>query len=336
MPTFPSYYRPARQAGKEWDIELMQQNSAKNTPGAMVVLAFLAVYIVWGSTYYFIQRALTGFPPQFLGALRFLAAGLLLLAWCAWKGEQILKRKDVINAGIAGVLMLFIGNGIVIWVEQTLPSAMAAIIVSSTPLWFVLLDKQKWKVNLRSRTTVLGLLIGFAGVLLLFSKPVIEAYSSGRSSAKVSSMLLLTIGVLGWTAGSLFTKHRSSAVSTGVNTSWQMISAGIAFIPGVLYRDELHDFHFSDVSAEAWFSIFYLMIMGSIVAYSAYVWLLQVRPATQVSTYAYVNPVVAVVIGVLFAGEQVDWMQILGLGIILGSVLLINLSNYYSPTKKTI
>lgn len=295
----------------------------------MVIAAFATVYIVWGSTYFFIQEALHGFPPQLLGVLRYSIAGLLLMTWCIIKREKIFVKKDMLNAAVVGFILLFIGNGIVIWVEQTIPSAMAAIMVSSAPLWFVLLDKQKWPVNFKSRRTITGLVLGFVGVILLFSEPLKHAFSAIGGIDEIIALLLLTIGVIAWSGGSLYSKHHPPTKLSGtVNTAWQMLFAGIAFVPGTLIRGELNTVNWSAVTFSSWFAVAYLVFMGSIVAYSAYVWLLQVRPATQVSTYAYVNPIVAVLLGVIFANEKINATQITGLAIILGSVLLINLSNY--------
>jgi drug/metabolite transporter (DMT)-like permease len=307
----------------------MMQATAKTPSSLMVILAFATVYIVWGSTYFFIQEALHGFPPQLLGALRFLAAGILLMGYCIIKGEKIFAKKDLIHAAAVGFLLLFIGNGIVIWVEQTIPSAMAAIMVSSAPLWFVLLDKEKWSVNFHSKRTITGLVLGFIGVILLFSQPLKHAFSSMGGMEEITGLLLLAIGVIAWSGGSLYSKHHPPKVLSGmVNTAWQMLFAGVAFIPGTLVRGELNMVQWSEIPGSAWFAAVYLVLMGSIAAYTAYVWLLQVRPATQVSTYAYVNPIVAVLLGVIFANEKILVPQIVGLAIILGSVLLINLSNY--------
>ena len=141
-------------------------------------------------------------------------------------------------------------------------------------------------------------------------------------------MLLLSFSVIGWAGGSLYSKYYTTGGSTLVNTGWQVTIAGLAFIPGIFILNEFDNFRLSEVHRFAWFSLVYLVLMGSIAAYSAYVWLLTVRPATQVSTYAYVNPVVAVLLGVIFAGEKITFFPILGLAIILGSVLLLNLSSY--------
>ena len=135
-----------------------------------VILAFATIYLVWGSTYYFIREALDGFPPFLLGGVRFMSAGLLMLAWCAVMGTDIRPKRDLGGASLVGVLLLFVGNGIVVWTEQSIPSSVVAIMIASAPLWFVLLDRAHWNVNFRSGSTLLGVLAGLAGVFLLFSE----------------------------------------------------------------------------------------------------------------------------------------------------------------------
>lgn len=297
----------------------------KEVSTAMVVIAFATVYLVWGSTYFFIQKAVQEIPPFIMGAVRFLASGLLLLLWCVYKKEKLWNPRQIKTAVLSGVLLLFIGNGAVIWAEQKLPSSLVAVLVSAAPLWFVLLDKPKWKENLRSRSILIGLLVGFIGVILLFSEKVTEALSSSGSVAQVIGLLILIIGSMSWAGGSLYSKYKGSGTAI-VNTMWQMLAASIAFGIFSLAGNEWTDFQWQSVSAGAWWSVFYLITMGSLAGYSAYVWLLQVRPATQVSTYAYVNPVVAVLLGVCFAGEHMSIIQVAGLAIILTSVLLINLA----------
>lgn len=295
----------------------------------MVILAFAIVYIVWGSTYFFIQIAVKDFPPFILGALRFIIAGAMMAVWCVFKGEKIFEAKGIKYAAISGTLMLFCGNGIIIWVERSMPSGMVAILVSSAPLWFVLLDKPKWSENLRSKSIIAGLLIGLAGVILLFSEQVSEAMSiQGSESVTIGSMVMLVIAAITWSGGSLYSKYKSSENPIIVTSTWQMIAAGIAFLPGIIIRDEFNGFHWKDVSGDAWMAVIYLVVLGSIAGFSAYVWLLKERPAMQVSTYAYVNPVVAVLLGVFFAKEQISSIQIIGLIIILGSVFMINMARY--------
>jgi len=299
----------------------------RNASPIMVVIAFATVYLVWGSTYFFIQRAVATIPPFILGAIRFLIAGSLLLGWCAIKREKIFNWSVIKPAAISGLLMLFVGNGAVIWAELSLPSSLVAVLVSSAPLWFVILDKPKWKENLTSRATVIGLIVGFIGVILLFSEQTGKALGTGNAY-QVIGLIVLIIGAMSWAGGSLYSKYKSTSKSATVNSAWQMLAAGVAFIPSSLLNNEWSTFNVHAVTTSSWLSLLYLITMGSLAGFSAYVWLLQVRPATQVSTYAYVNPVVAVLLGVLFAGEHMSALQITGLAVILLSVLLINLAKY--------
>lgn len=305
----------------------MTTPTTKPSSPLMVIFAFAIVYIVWGSTYFFIQKAVAEFPPFTLGALRFLMAGICLTLWCIIKGEKLWGIPNIKHTIISGVLLLFFGNGIIIWVEQSVPSGLASITVSSAPLWFVLLDQPKWVENFRSRSIILGMIIGLAGIFMLFSEQV-SASIKGTGGVALGTMALLLLASIAWAGGSLYSKYKSSNGSTMVNTSWQMMAAGIAFLPGMVVRGELNGFDWSGVSTGAWLSVFYLVFFGSIAGFSAYVWLLKVRPAMQVSTYAYVNPVVAVLLAVIFANEKISFIQILGLITILGSVLLINMAKY--------
>jgi drug/metabolite transporter (DMT)-like permease len=304
----------------------------KTVSPLMVVLAFATVYLVWGSTYFFIQRAIESIPALMMGSIRFLIAGLILLGWCLFKKEKIWNPDQMKAAAVSGLLMLFVGNGAVIWAEQSLPSSLVAVLVSSSPIWFVVLDKPKWKENFKSKSVLTGLVIGFIGVFLLFSERVSAALGSSTQGAQVIGLIILVIGSMAWAGGSLYSKYKSSGSGT-VSTAWQMLAAGVAFLPGSFLNKEWNGFDWNAVSTSAWLSLAYLITFGSLIGYSAYVWLLQVRPATQVSTYAYVNPVVAVLLGVLFAGEQMSWTQVIGLSVILVSVLLINLANYRKKEK---
>lgn len=302
----------------------MQDQKNKAAAPFKVILAFAVVYIVWGSTYFFIQKAIQGFPPFLLGAIRFLIAGMLMIGWSWLRGEKLFVINDIKHAAIGGFLMLFVGTGAVIWVEQYMPSAMVAIMVSSGPLWFILLDRPKWSQNFSSKATIGGLVIGFIGVILLFSENIVGAFSSGSDFRHLAGLAILIVGSMAWAGGSLYSQYKSPTVSVSVNTSWQMLAAGFAFLPGSIFRGEFATIQWQQISADAWISLAYLILLGSIAGFSAYVWLLKVRPATQVSTHAYVNPVVAVLLGVFFAGENISFLQIGGLVVILGSVLLIN------------
>ena len=294
----------------------------------LVIIAFATVYVVWGSTYFFIQKAVHEIPPFLMGFSRFVTAGLIMLTWCVARGEKVFNRDYILNSALTGFLLLFIGNGAVIWAEQYIPSAIVAIMVSSSPIWFVLLDRPKWKTNFNSMSTVAGLAIGFSGVILLFWDQLSEIFAGGGGGSRIPALILLLLASISWSGGSLYSKYNSKGGSAAVNTAWQMLFGGLAFLPGSFIMDEWSGFSWNEVSFEAWSSLVYLILMGSIAAFSAYVWLLQARPATQVSTYAYVNPVIAVLLGVFFANERVSYIQIIGLAVILASVLLINLTKY--------
>lgn len=310
-----------------------------------VVIAFATVYLVWGSTYFFISVAVKAIPPMLVGAFRYLAAGLVMLLYCLVRREKVFVWKDIRPSVVSGLLLLFFGNGALIWTEQYISSSLAAILLASGPVWFVLLDRRNWKVNLRSRETIAGLVVGFAGVILLFGEnlfhttsmpgPGVETMAaSAHTSAgwQLFVMVIVILASVSWAAGSLYSKYKATGKSNAVNSGWQMLSAGIAFLPASLVSGEWSHFDASAVNFSAWMAVLYLVIMGSLAGYSAFTWLLKVRPATQVSTHAYVNPVVAVLLGVFFGGEKMSALQLSGLGIILISVLLLNMVKYKTST----
>ncbi len=306
----------------------MHSSKVKEASPLMVIIAFTIVYLVWGSTYFFIHIAVQDIPPFLMGALRFFTAGLLMMGWCIYKKENLWEIKSFKPALVVAVLLLFMGNGSVIWAEQLLPSSLVAILISASPIWFVLLDKSKWKENFKSRETLAGLVIGFAGVILLFSEQARHSFSTSGSKLELFSLLVIVVGSLCWSGGSIYSKYNSGSSSATVSSTWQMLIGGMIFLIVSLAGGETKTFQLSTVSTGSWLALLYLIVMGSLAAYSAYVWLLQVQSATKVSTYAYVNPIVAVLLGVFFAGEKMSMTQITGLIIILGSVLLINLSKY--------
>lgn len=308
--------------------DAMSESKATAPTPIQIFLAFAAVYLIWGSTYFFIREALDGFPPLLLGGLRFTMAAIALLGWCAFRGERIWPGRELRVLVIVGTLLLFIGNGMVIWVEQTVPSSVVAIMIASGPLWFVLVDRPNWNVNFRSTSTIIGVVLGFAGVLLLFSDKIAVQVQTTELSPEIAGLLMLLLGSAAWAWGSIYSKRNPGSLSTAASTAWQMMVGGLLFFVTSGWRGEWAPMEFASVPTHAWWALAYLTVFGSIVAFSAYVWLLSVRPATQVSTYAYVNPVVAVFLGAYVGGEHISPSELLGLGVILGSVVLINLAKY--------
>ncbi len=291
---------------------------------ALIIAAFLALYIIWGSTYLGIKYALETIPPFLMVGVRFLIAGLLLLVWCILKKEAVPSLKSIVAISLAGFLMLFIGNAAVVYAEQYLPSGLVAILVATVPLWFVILDKKQWHYHFSNKQIILGLIIGFAGVMMLFAGKGSAGVTG--SKMKIISFLILILGSIGWAIGSLYSKYKKTDGSTMVKVAIQMLAAGVAATITALFIGEQKSFHISQVSINSMVAFIYLIVLGSLVAYSAYIWLLSVRPASLVGTYAYVNPVVAVFLGWLIADEVITTQQIIALSIVLVGVLLVNFS----------
>lgn len=288
----------------------------------MVILAFAAVYIIWGSTYFFIELAVKYLPPAVLGAVRFIASGLIMLVWVAIRGEKIWNRSAIIPSVISGTLMLFLGNGAVIWTEQYLHSSFVAIFMASAPLWFLLLDKSNWRQNFNNRYTLAGVAIGLIGVIALFY----EKISITNYGQSILPLIILCTANISWSLGSLYSKYKVKNVSQSVNAAWQMLAAGAAFALTGWMHNDFTNVVWAAIPLKAWLFISYLVIFGSVIGYSAYVFLLSVRSVTTVSTYAYVNPLVAVLLGVLINKDHLTILQLSGLAIILGSVFFINLA----------
>ena len=303
----------------------MTHHLAKKEPSkALVIAAFAALYIIWGSTYLGIAYAIHTIPVFIMAASRFIIAGVLLLAYCLLKGEKLPAFKSFGIVGVGGVLMLFIGNGAVAWSEQYLPSGLVAIIVASVPLWFVVLDKRQWSYYFSNKMIVVGLLVGFAGVLLLFlGKGSINI--TGSSSTLISFFVLMA-GTIGWAIGSLYSKYKHVEGSTTIKAAIQMLAAGFVSLLAAFITKEHKNFSWSQVSGTSILALSYLIVMGSLVGYMSYIWLLSVRPPSLVGTYAYVNPIVAVFLGWLIASEPISTQQIIALSVVLAGVLLVNIS----------
>ena len=302
---------------------------ATRTPGVpgatrlAIIVAYFLIYVVWGSTYYFIGVALHGLPPFLLGALRFTAAGGLLLAVCALRGEPVFNRKLLLRSVVSGIVLLFIDMAVVMLAQRWVSSSLVAIVASSTAVWIMALDAPMWRCNFRNPAVVVGVVAGFLGVGMLYAE---QFMAEGTHPDSERGILLLVFGCVSWAVGTLYAKYRSSGVE-GVNafagSAWQMIFASAAFWLCALATGEATATDLGTVPASSWMSLAYLVVFGSIAAYSAYIWLLKVRPATEVATHAYVNPFVAVFLGVVLGGETVTWIQMCGLGVILGSVALV-------------
>jgi drug/metabolite transporter (DMT)-like permease len=297
----------------------------KEPSKGLVALAFAAVYILWGSTYVGIAIAIKTIPPFLMAGTRFFVAGFILYIYCLLKGEKTPDRISFSKSSATGLLTLFGGTTALIWGEQYLPSGLAAVIVASVPFWFVLLDKRNWEANFSDKFTILGLVVGFAGIILLFNG---KANVNLHHKAQLIAVAVVLIGGFLWAAGSLYSKYSGATGSTVMLASIQMMAAGVAGILTSCISGEINHFTFSQVSMGSIYAVIYLVTFGSIIGYIAYIWLLQVRPPAIVGTYAYVNPVVAMFLGLLLNNEMIGGTQVAALVIILSGVLLVNLSKY--------
>lgn len=290
-----------------------------------IIAAFAALYIIWGSTYTAILIAIQHIPPLLMAGSRFLIAGLLLYAYFRMRGESTPPPSSVARISLGGMLMLFLGTGAVAWVEQYIPSGTAAVIVATTPLWFVLLDKREWKYNFSNKWIIIGLIIGFIGVLTLFADKA--AFDFSGDKRQLISFFVLIGGTISWATGSLYQKYKKVQSSTGMKAAIQMIAAGAAAMIAGLLSGEYADLVWSAISWQSILALSYLIVVGSLVGFMSYIWLLSVRPPTLVGTYAYVNPVVAMFLGWLIADEAITQQQVIALVVILGGVILVTLSN---------
>lgn len=304
-----------------------------NAPKWLIVLAFFNVYFIWGATYLAILYGLAGLPPFIMSFMRYITAGVLLVAGCILKGESMPPLKDLINHSIAGTVMLVGGSAMIAWAEQHITSGQAATLIATEPFWFVLLDKKSWSSYFSNKFVITGLVIGFLGIVLFFQNSATANTISNGHFQLVASCILLCSALL-WVIASLFIKNRSGAGSIVMNTGVQLVAAGCFSALVSLFTGEWSNFSFLAVPLKAWEALLFLIVMGSLVAYLSFVWLISVRPPALVSTHTYVNPVVAVILGWLFANETLSVGQIISLFVILTGILLINISSYRLASAK--
>ena len=286
-----------------------------------ILIAFAAVYILWGSTYLFIKYAIETIPPFMLGGARFFIAGGLLYSLARWRGAPSATARDWRLAGVTGVLMLGMGNGAVVWSEQIVPSGIVALIVSMVPIWIVLLDWLRPR-GIRPRAPVFaGLGLGLIGMIILIGPGAIVGEGGGHVNPV--GALALFLGSLGWALGSIITRGRTRSAAPLVFSALQMVAAAVAMTVTSIIVGEPGRFSLSDVSTRSFLSWIYLIIAGSIIGYTAYIYLLGAVSAAKAATYAYVNPVIAVLLGWAFANEPISARTVVAAAVILAGVAII-------------
>ena len=287
---------------------------------AKIILAFAAVYIIWGSTYLGIRYAIETLPGFLMAGTRFFIAGAILFTWAKLHGDRVGSLSQWRRAFVIGALLLLVGNGGVTWAEKYIPSGLAALAVATEPLWVVVLN---WAAIHRrpNATVLLGVLIGLVGVGLLFSGGLNNGqHVSALSLAGVGVVLLAS---LAWAGGSVYASRRPIQASTSMAAGMQMMAGGSLLLLLALTTGDLKRLN---LAAASWVSLSafgYLLVFGSLVGFTAYSWLLRHVTTASAATYAYVNPVVAVFLGWLLAHEPVTLRMLLAAAVIVGSVVLI-------------
>ena len=301
-----------------------------------VIVAFAVIYLVWGTTYLAILFAIKDIPPLLMSAMRFLLAGIVLYIFCLVKNEQHPDYTSFLKIMFRGILMLAGGTVSVAWAEQYLPSSTTAIVVTSIPFWFILLDRRQWSYYFSNKILIIGLIIGFIGVALLTNFNHTASLDPAHAVKRTSAILVVIAGGIAWTSGSLISKYRPTGQSLLMITAIQLIVSGFFCLFISIFSGESDHFYFPQVHRGAWLGFLYLAIFGSILTYICYLWLLKVRPAAQVSSYVYVNPVVAILLGAIIGKEPITVLHLVSLGIILFGVLFINLPKYKVSRSKSL
>ncbi|MBK5187369.1 MAG: drug/metabolite exporter YedA [Gemmatimonadaceae bacterium] len=297
----------------------MPDRPLDHAPRSQILIAFAAVYVIWGSTYLAIRFAIETLPPFLMVGTRFFVAGAVMYAWLRARGAPAPKAVHWRSAAIIGILMPVLGTGVVVWAEERVPSGIAALLVSIMPLWMVLLQWLRPGGKRPSWWVIAGVVLGLAGLYML-----VDPGGDGKKGNLLVEGILL-LAALSWAIGSLYSKRAPHSSSKFIGTGMEMLVAGVVLITAGLATGEASHFAPGATSAKSWLALLYLITCGSIIAYTAYVWLLKTVNPTLVSTYAFVNPVVAVFLGWAFASEPLNARMIAAAAIIVVAVALITI-----------
>ena len=282
-----------------------------------LLLAFAIIYLVWGSTYLAIRIGVREIPPFLMAGLRFTVAGAVLWAWMRATGTPPPTLREWRDASILGTLMFLIDYACLFWAEQRVPSGIAAVILAMIPVCITLLEITFLRSQRLTLRLAMGLAIGIVGVVVLMSPSLGEAQLDHRG------VIALLVSCCGWSVGTIITKRLTLPESKPMSAAAQMLSGGVQLLALAAVAGEFTHFRAQSVSSGAWLSLVYLIVAGSIISFTAYVWLLHYESPTKVGTYAYVNPVVAVILGATLGGESMGRRTILGTALILISVAAI-------------
>ncbi len=291
------------------------------------IVAFAIIYLVWGSTYMAIRLAIDTIPPFLMAGSRFTIAGLLFLLWCYWRFEKRPTIQDWAHAAVPGILLFVCGNGSLTWAEQYIPSGLAALIIATLSLWMVLLEWLIYKGKRPDLFTIAGIILGLGGVALLSTVgEEVLLPSSGDGVTVTFGIIVLALAAASWAAGSLYSRHVRSDIPIQFTISMQILVGGIVLLIVATIQNEWAEFSFEKITLVSHLAMVYMVFIGSLLAYSAYVWLMRVSTPAKVGTYAFFNPLVAVLLGWLLLDEPLTIQTLIAAGCILISILLVNRS----------
>jgi drug/metabolite transporter (DMT)-like permease len=294
---------------------------------AGLIAAFAAVYLIWGSTYLAIRYAVETIPPLLMMGMRHLTAGALLYAWARSRGVRGPRLREWFYPAVVGSLLFVGGHGSLAWAELRVPSGIAALLVATLPMWVVVLARIWGTERKLSARAIRGLGLGFVGVALLFGPDVLR--HTGELNLLGAGAVLL--GTFIWAAGTIYMRNVQMPESPLLSSAMQMLAGGASLLVAAALAGEAGRFHPTAVTTRSWLALAYLVAFGSITAFTAYTWLHTVAPPSRVSTYAYVNPVVAVLVGWTLAGEPIGAFAVAALVIILVGVAMVNAGHREQP-----
>jgi drug/metabolite transporter (DMT)-like permease len=285
-------------------------------------IAIISVYIVWGSTYLAIRFAVQTMPPFLMAGVRFLISGSLLYLIRRTWGDPKPTCQEWRSASIIGIFLLVGGNGGVVWAEQWVVSGVAALLVATAPLWMILIDTIHPRGRKSGSKVILGVILGFAGIFIL-----IHPFQSMRQGdIHLIGALVLILASLFWSIGSLYSRQAKLPSSPLLGTGMEMLAGGGGLLLLGILSGEMRQLNWGAISNESWLGLIYLIVFGSWIGFTAYTWLLRTAPTPLVSTYAYVNPIVAVFLGYLIAEEPLTLQILIATVLVVGSVALITIT----------
>jgi drug/metabolite transporter (DMT)-like permease len=284
-----------------------------------ILLAFAVIYFVWGSTFLAIRVGVREVPPFLLAGIRFFAAGIILYIWMRASGTASPTRREWASASVLAVLIFVLDYGLLFWAERRVPSGIAAVMMATIPAFMALAEILILRTQKLTLRLGFALLVGLAGVAVLVSRSV----SFGDAPIDTSGAIALVVAAIGWSLASALTRKLPLPKSKVMSSGSQMLAGGVLLILTSAMLGEFRGFHAQAVSSRPWLALAYLIVAGSILGFTAYVWLLHHESPTKVGTYAYVNPVVAVLVGYFLGGEALGARTVVGTLLVLVSVVVI-------------